>query len=905
MKQSKLIVIALLALPLTAGVIGGRSLGQCLPHAQMTLRAEAIGATPLFYNVTTPLSDPSLLPQQPIEWGMDVAWDNEDNVVRGTNFIGTDVLTVGRVSFQPSDLVDSEGNLSAAQQRALQSRLDHIALSGVRRVLLNCDHEALNSANYYGKPTEWYRVIKASVRYIQSRGFTVVSVAPFNEPDYTPWGEGTKEHFKSIARLISEDADLSGIRISAGNTLNCDQAYTWYAYMKPYVTEGNTHQLAGDFDHYAKFWQKVREDGNHATADELHNVMEAFVGVHYGLQTGVWWGFDAAARGEYCKASFYGKEIGYAENRSAWSAATVYKRPNGRMDAFLGVSERQARTSSYDFVSLDREVYYDGYGPYCSYQMQMPGGTGYQTSDQRNAERMIQLHSGADVPIEPVAPGAYVIMNVNSGMCLGFYNGARGNGIELAQGTYTSTASATHQRWLIRPVSDRIGGDFGYFYLRSERDTTQMADVLNWSTSAGGTICGYAGGGGANEQWFAEYAGGGDWYIRSRHSGLYLEIFGGRKARNTKAQQAAFTGEAHQRWRFIPVNATLDLVAQDAPDAPTPQAQSASIVLNWQWGKETDRAGFMVQRGRRISADSIDWEVIGRLINATTFVDNGISEAGTYYYRLQAVDRSRNLSEASAPVSIEFTPTPTLVAHYTFENSTLDATENLFNAASNDTVGFAPASFCEGARCLVLEGDEYLQLPAPVGRSEAMTIAMWVCNDATSSAWQRIFDFGNGEEQYMFLTPLSGYADMRFVMKNGGAEQMLTAAPLGEGWHHVAVSIGAEAVRLYVDGAEVAASSELTLRPSDLRTVLNYVGRSQFAADPLFKGRLADLRIYNHALSSDEILTLSRPTGVVALERIAEAVAEPENYCDLQGRRVVAPFRRGFYLSNRNKFLIQ
>ena len=47
----------------------------------------------------------------------------------------------------------------------------------------------------------------------------------------------------------------------------------WYEHNKEFLDEGNTHQLAGSFDTYAEFFTKVREDGRHATADELHNVM--------------------------------------------------------------------------------------------------------------------------------------------------------------------------------------------------------------------------------------------------------------------------------------------------------------------------------------------------------------------------------------------------------------------------------------------------------------------------------------------------------------------------------------------------------------------------------------------------------------------------------------------------------
>ena len=73
----------------------------------------------------------------PIKWGMDTAWDDEGNVLRGINFIGADRLTYGRVSFQVMDPVNADGTLSARQQKFLRSRLQHIALSKPTGILLN------------------------------------------------------------------------------------------------------------------------------------------------------------------------------------------------------------------------------------------------------------------------------------------------------------------------------------------------------------------------------------------------------------------------------------------------------------------------------------------------------------------------------------------------------------------------------------------------------------------------------------------------------------------------------------------------------------------------------------------------------------------------------------------------
>ncbi|MBR0037455.1 MAG: RICIN domain-containing protein [Bacteroidales bacterium] len=903
--QNRFFIIALFSLPLS-WVAGGGLFAQERPaHTSMYLQAPVYSATPLVFSSSTDISQTSLIPAEPVKWGMDVAWNSADNVVRGTNFIGTDVMQIGRISFQPSDLVDANGNLSSAQQTALRSRLTNITKSGARVFIMNCDHEALNSANYYGKPEEWYKVIKASVQYVQKQGYTVCTVSPFNEPDYTSWGEGTKEHFKEICRLIREDSFFDNIRISAGNTLNCDQALSWYNYMKPYVSEGNTHQLAGSFATYADFWKTVRKDGNVATADELHNTMEALVGIHYGMQNGIWWGYDAACRGEFCKASYYGKEIGYAENRTAWSGAAVYKRPSGRIDAFMGVSERQASTNTFEFWGTDRELYYDSYGPVQNYAQELPGGSGYATDDQRNAERMIQIHYGEDVPVEYLAPGTYVLQNKRNNSVLSYDDGATGSAVQLAMETYTGTKSNTYQQWIVEPVSDRIGGDFGYFVLRSARNEKQVIDLKDWSTSAGGTLIGFAGDLGNNEQWFVEYAGEGYWYLRSRHSGLYVETAG--VSTTARVQQNVFTDNDRQKWRFMPVDAAIDKTAPAAPSGLSAQPQGASVRLTWNENSESDVTGYEVLRGvADETAAAIQWDVIGRMINANVFVDNGIrNHNASYFYKVKAVDKSRNRSIASDSVQVTLSQNRNLVACYSFDNTFEDASENLFDAASSGvTFNTVAVLKKEGTHSLVFDGtDDYLLLPASVGSLKQMTLAVWANHSNRTTAWTRLFDFGNDTNQYFFVTLNSG-SDARLVLKNGGNEQILSVATPTAGWHHIAVTLGEQEVAFYVDGKLVGSSTDITLRPSDIKPVRNYIGRSQYAADPLFKGYVDDLRIYDFALTAEEVAALYAGQEVSAIGKVTNSISSENTYYDLTGRRLNHP-AKGLTICNGKLKLIQ
>lgn len=829
-------------------------------------------------------------------WGMDTAWDSEGNVRCGTNHIGKACMGTGRISFQPNDLVTSSGELTNAQKSALQSRLDHIALSGVKDVLLNCDHEALNDrdglAHYRGKPQEWYKVIKASVSYARSKGFNVTSIAPFNEPDYGPWNEGSKDDFKEICRLISQDSDLAGIRLSAGNTLNCDAALEWYNYMKPYVSEGNTHQLAGSFDSYANFFTTVRRDGNHATADELHNVMEAIVGVEYGMQSGIWWGFDGVARGEFCQANVEGgARLGYAENRDAWSAASVYRLPDGRVKAFLGTSERQAHTSSYEFVCKDRDVYYDGFGPVRCYQMEMPGGGGYQDG-QTNAERVVHITSGEDVPPFQLTEGDYVIMNKKTRFAMSITGGSTDNGAGICQYSYPGSNSRPYQQWRIAPVSPRIGGDFSYFFIRSTRNTDMLLDVVSWSSTSGGSICAYAGGAGTNEQWYFEYAGDGDYYIRSRFSGLYLEVTNGSMQSGTAIRQADFNGKPQQRWRLIPVDAQRELVPPAVPAGLQAKAQSASIRLSWEEVADDDCDGYMVLQGEEQADGSVLWNVIGRKIQGPAFIDNSCVSGRSYRYKVRSIDRCSNMSECSEEVAAQTKPRPAVVAQYEFDKSLFDLSANQMDAVSSGKLSYVGSQKKSGGQSLFLNGtDAFLKLPPAVSSSRQMTVTTWV-RWSGGDIWQRIFDFGNDTNQYFLLTPSNG-DDMRFIIKNGGGEQVLPTGkklPTAK-WCHVAVAIGDDGIRIYLDGEEVAASGSITIRPSDILPARCYLGRSQYDADPYLKGFIDDFRIYNYALTADEVVKVMQDAAD-GLGNIPADTASPvveTEYYSVEGKQLPAP----------------
>ncbi len=166
--------------------------------------------------------------------------------------------------------------------------------------------------------------------------------------------------------------------------------------------------------------------------------------------------------------------------------------------------------------------------------------------------------------------------------------------------------------------------------------------------------------------------------------------------------------------------------------------------------------------------------------------------------------------------------------------------------------------------------NQYVSLPAGVVSSlNDFTISAWVNLNALS-AGSRLFDFGTGTGNYMFLSPAAPAGGLCFAITTAGAsnEQSINYTnnlSLGI-WHHVAVTFAAGIGILYLDGLPVATNSAINLTPSLLgNTTQNWIGRSQFSNNPYLNGLVDDFRIYDGALSPGEIASLvtplSAPTG--------------------------------------------
>ncbi len=71
----------------------------------------------------------------------------------------------------------------------------------------------------------------------------------------------------------------------------------------------------------------------------------------------------------------------------------------------------------------------------------------------------------------------------------------------------------------------------------------------------------------------------------------------------------------------------------------------------------------------------------------------------------------------------------------------------------------------------------------------------------------------------------------------------------------------------------MAQTGALSIRPSDFHPVLNFLGCSQFASDPLLKACLDDVRIYDYALDAGEVAAVMAGTelGISPVETTQRA----------------------------------
>ncbi|MGK3941872.1 family 43 glycosylhydrolase [Streptomyces caeruleatus] len=225
--------------------------------------------------------------------------------------------------------------------------------------------------------------------------------------------------------------------------------------------------------------------------------------------------------------------------------------------------------------------------------------------------------------------------------------------------------------------------------------------------------------------------------------------------------------------------------------------------------------------------------------------------------------------------------------------ATADVTDGLalwykLDAASGTTVTDASgngrdgtvngtADWSDPAHGLAFNGsDTSIEVPDDVMKGmDSITVSTDVLIDSAQSTPYFLYGFGNSSggngNGYLFATGNS----LRTSIASGNWSTEQTTKP-ADGhnltravWKQLTYTQTGTTGVLYEDGVEVGRNTAVTLTPGAIgsgTTTANYIGKSVYSGDKLFKGRIRDFRVYDRALAASEVEQLSLP---VATEGIA------------------------------------
>ncbi|WNH09890.1 LamG-like jellyroll fold domain-containing protein [Thalassobellus suaedae] len=167
-------------------------------------------------------------------------------------------------------------------------------------------------------------------------------------------------------------------------------------------------------------------------------------------------------------------------------------------------------------------------------------------------------------------------------------------------------------------------------------------------------------------------------------------------------------------------------------------------------------------------------------------MDTEVLNESAYYY---VVTATTPLGESAYSEEISGTPNGGRVAYLKFNETTGTSAADSWG----DNVGTlsSGAAFTESLidNGVSLNGsDGYVTLSEGIVSSLTdFSITTWVKLDKVDN-WARLFDFGSGTSNYMFITPKNGSnGRLRYAIKNGGGEQQInTSATLTiSRWYHL------------------------------------------------------------------------------------------------------------------------
>jgi hypothetical protein len=174
---------------------------------------------------------------------------------------------------------------------------------------------------------------------------------------------------------------------------------------------------------------------------------------------------------------------------------------------------------------------------------------------------------------------------------------------------------------------------------------------------------------------------------------------------------------------------------------------------------------------------------------------------------------------------------------------------NLFGGSS---YSFTYDRFCSPNSAIYFN-QGYLQVPKGVYFSGDFTVTTWI-NLKSYHSWARIFDFGNGQIENVFLGMhgiSSQLAGSTYISPSFKYIQTSSIINLNK-WYFISFVLSGTTSFIYVNGNQVGTGT-LNI-PNNIKRTTNYIGKSNWPWDSDANAIYDEFKIYQGALSFDDIM---------------------------------------------------
>ncbi len=178
----------------------------------------------------------------------------------------------------------------------------------------------------------------------------------------------------------------------------------------------------------------------------------------------------------------------------------------------------------------------------------------------------------------------------------------------------------------------------------------------------------------------------------------------------------------------------------------------------------------------------------------------------------------------------------------------------------NATLQGSPTWSSTNGGQFAMDGTDHFSLPSGFANFTSgisISIRANFGSNTTTRVWERLLDFGRGSASDNFLFSRVGDSnDLGFEIYHGGTSRGICSASgaisPADTWATYGVTLSGTTCTIYKNGSSIHSTSYNWL-PTNITRSINYVGRSNWAADAYFDSGISAVAIWNRSLDPSEM----------------------------------------------------